>query len=278
MEKRAYFRRSRRTVRILAGIQTISGKWQKTKALLRSKDMKHYIPETKKLNSDNLKQMLEEYKMVYIKPNNGTGGFGVMRVAVKKREGGKACYECRGGFRSKRFSTFGGLYRSLLKRAGKRSFIVQKGVHLLKYHGRPFDIRIMVQQNKAGEWVPTGQVGRVAHPKKIVTNYHNGGRPLPLHRLLASCMGKKKTVATIGELNEVSLKAAKSLQTRYKRIKEVGVDIGLDSKLNPWIIEVNTRPDRYIFNQLKDKRMYRRICRYAVGYGRLPAKRKRGSR
>ncbi|MCC2683449.1 MAG: endospore coat-associated protein [Paenibacillaceae bacterium] len=257
----------------MAGIQTISGKWQKTKVLLRSKDMKNYIPETKLLDLNNLKNMLETYKMVYIKPNNGTGGFGVMRVAMKKPEGSKACFECRGGFRSQTFTTYRGLYRALVKRAGKRSFIVQKGVHLLKYHGRPFDIRIMVQQNKAGEWVPTGQVGRVAHPKKIVTNFHNGGRPLPLHVLLTAYMGKKKTAATIGELNDVSLKAAKSLQVRYKRIKEIGVDIGLDNKLNPWIIEVNTRPDRYIFNQLKDKSMYRRICRYAVGYGRLPAKR-----
>jgi glutathione synthase/RimK-type ligase-like ATP-grasp enzyme len=263
-------------VQMLAGIQTISGKWQKTKVLLGSKDMKTYIPETKRLDLKSLKQMLDEYKMVYIKPNNGTGGFGVMRVAVKKPEGGKTCFECRGGFRSQMFTTYRGLYRALMKRAGKRHFIVQKGVHLLKYHGRPFDIRIMVQQNKAGEWVSTGQVGRVAHPKKIVTNFHNGGRPLPLQMLLTAHMGKKKNAATIGHLNEVSLKAAKSLQSRYKRIKEVGVDIGLDNKLNPWIIEVNTRPDRYIFNQLRDKRMYRRICRYAVSYGRLPTK--RGSR
>ncbi|OBG74226.1 hypothetical protein A9X05_26130 [Mycobacterium sp. E3298] len=33
--------------------------------------------------------------------------------------------------------------------------------------------------------------------------------------------------------------------------------------LKPWIIEVNSRPDKSIFNALSDKRMYRKIVSYS---------------
>lgn len=52
---------------------------------------------------------------------------------------------------------------------------------------------------------------------------------------------------------------AKEFHKNHSGFKEIGLDIGLDSALKPWIIEVNTRPDAYIFNQLKDKTMFRRV-------------------
>ncbi|WP_339852039.1 YheC/YheD family protein [Paenibacillus sp. FSL W7-1088] len=39
-------------------------------------------------------------------------------------------------------------------------------------------------------------------------------------------------------------------------------DIGLDQSLRTWIIEVNAKPDHYIFNQLNDKTMYHKVIRY----------------
>ncbi|WP_141692548.1 YheC/YheD family protein [Paenibacillus pectinilyticus] len=48
----------------------------------------------------------------------------------------------------------------------------------------------------------------------------------------------------------------------FPNFSSYGVDIGIDKEMKPWIIEVNTRPDKYIFNALSDKRMFRKIIRY----------------
>ncbi|UUZ90327.1 YheC/YheD family protein [Paenibacillus sp. P25] len=45
--------------------------------------------------------------------------------------------------------------------------------------------------------------------------------------------------------------------------------MAIDQKLYPWILEVNTWPDPWIFRKLKDKRIFRRIYRYSKAYGRL---------
>ncbi|MNC79431.1 hypothetical protein D3C75_1319120 [compost metagenome] len=52
------------------------------------------------------------------------------------------------------------------------------------------------------------------------------------------------------------------MQKTYPRIRQIGVDVGLDRSLTPWVIEVNMKPDPYIFNQLKDKSMYRKVMKY----------------
>jgi hypothetical protein len=54
-----------------------------------------------------------------------------------------------------------------MKNKMKREYIVQQGIHLLKYNECIFDFRIMVQKNAKGIWESTGIIVRVANPKKL---------------------------------------------------------------------------------------------------------------
>ena len=87
---------------------------------------------------------------------------------------------------AKSFRTFLGLFAALNKAKLNRSYLVQQGIHLLTHQKRIFDTRIMVQKSPKKTWEATGYIGRVAHPNKIVTNFHNSGKPLPLELLLDS--------------------------------------------------------------------------------------------
>ncbi|KWX86417.1 endospore coat-associated protein, partial [Paenibacillus riograndensis] len=52
------------------------------------------------------------------------------------------------------------------------------------------------------------------------------------------------------------------IQKTNPRIRKIGVAVGSDRSLIPCVIEVNMTHDPYIFNQLKDKSMYRKVMKY----------------
>ncbi|QYK67205.1 YheC/YheD family protein [Paenibacillus sp. S02] len=238
--------------------QALRSKWHKTQLLLQHGSIKPYVPETRKYNKANLKSMLEKYGMVYVKPERGTFGKGVMRV--EQEAGQRFAYQYEET--RQEFKHLDALYTSLSKHTGKKSYLIQKGIHLLRHQMRYFDIRVMVQRNEKGLWESTGIIGRLGHPRKIVTNYHSGGKPMALEQLLKSHLSQSKQAELVKKLNELGLTIAKQLQKTYPNFRQIGVDIGLDHHFIPWIIEVNTKPDPYIFNQLTDKSMYRKVLSY----------------
>ncbi|OCT16795.1 endospore coat-associated protein [Paenibacillus pectinilyticus] len=246
----------------------VSSKIGKTRAIEAKDDLRKYIPLTKRLTAATLKNMLEKYRMVYVKPNVGMFGNGVIRVEQAGDEAVKP-YSFQEGVRLQRFKTYKDLYKSLSKVTSKRPYLVQKGIHLLTYKGNRFDLRVMVQQTPGHKWETTGIIGRVAHPRKIVTNFHNGGTLKSVDTLLKSYLPPSKRKGYVGQLQTMGVQVAKAINARYKGVKEIGVDVALDKDLNPWILEVNTSPDPYIFRRLSDKRIFAKIKKYAKAYGRL---------
>ncbi|WP_040948608.1 YheC/YheD family protein [Gorillibacterium massiliense] len=230
----------------------------KARYLLEHSELAEHVPDTIKETSENLHQFLMKYRTVYVKPDNGTAGRGVMRVKVE--DPGTYCYQLEK--EEHRFSSFNRMYRSLSEITSKRRHLVQKGIPLLKIRKRPFDIRVMVQRNPEGVWETTGIIGRLAHPRKIVTNYHSGGTPLPLEALLESHMSSQELPAFLERLNNLGVLTAEHMVKGYPFVHAFGIDIGLDADLKPWIIEVNTKPDPHIFKWLGKPSVYQKILRY----------------
>lgn len=237
---------------------SVQSKWLKTKLLLRNKAISPFIPDTRRFTKRNLEQMIHSYGMIYVKPERGTYGNGVIRAERGERQGYSYQYEET----VRHFDTFEAFHKSLAKKTGSRSYLIQKGIHLLKHNKRRFDIRVMVQLSPKGVWEATGVIGRLGHPKKIVTNYHSGGKPMAIETLLSTHLSERQLALLTGELRTLGVRIAAHMQKTYPRIREIGVDVGLDRTMKPLIIEVNMRPDPYIFNQLKDKSMYRRVMKY----------------
>lgn len=251
----------------------VTSKWAKTAAILRDPAVAPYVPKTRWMSEETLAQMLRRYKMVYVKPDRGTFGQGVMRV--ERAHGAAQPYSCHAGVRKMRFASLAALYRHIGSTKRRRPYLVQRGIHLLKTGGRRFDVRVMVQKNKAGAWESTGVIARVAQKGKAVTNYHNGGRPVALDALLRPKLGAAGAVATESQLKSLGLRSAKALSRAYPRLNMIGADIGIDRELRPWIIELNTSPDPYLFRHLRDKATHRKVLRYARALGRIPPARAR---
>ncbi|RKP58131.1 YheC/YheD family protein [Cohnella endophytica] len=230
----------------------------KHRIMMKDSNIARHLPQTLIATAANVRTLLKLHSVVYLKPNHGTGGNGIFKLSTHDKSFG-----LQSGVKSQTFISFDGAFKAFKKSAGKKVYIVQKGIPLLRYRNRPFDLRIMVQRNPNRKWEVTGMIGRLAQPKKIVTNYHNGGRPLPVRQLLTPTLSPVAQNAYIQRLNQLGLRTSGHVNKFFPRFRSYGLDIGIDKELKIWIIEVNTRPDKTIFNVLKDKRMFRKIVRYA---------------
>jgi hypothetical protein len=254
-------------------IQRVRSKWAKTEALHENTDIQPFIPDTRKFNRHSTEEMLDRFGMIYVKPVHGTFGRGVIRVEKRNRR--HYPYWFQSGERKYRYRSFEDMYRKLLDVKRSKPYLVQQGIELLTYRGRRFDLRVMVQKNLQAQWKTTGLIGRLAHPRKIVTNYHSGGTPMRVEKLLAGQLPKREMKGFLSRIRKLGRDSATALEKKFPRLKEIGVDVAIDSQHKPWILEVNTLPDPYLFRKLPDKSVFRRIYRYAQAYGRFAKRRSR---
>ncbi|WP_164779496.1 YheC/YheD family protein [Paenibacillus kobensis] len=237
----------------------MSSKWMKTAALLKDKVLSDYVPETVHMSKVSLRTLLKKYKMVYIKPDVGSYGIGVMRV--ERTELG---YQYQIQERIYTFKNYDDMYQSIQKNTGKKKHLVQEGIHLLKHKGRRFDLRIMTQYAPDCRWETTGIIGRVAAKNKIVTNYHSGGTIVTANRLLAGYTSDVKN--QLRALSILGENVGKAMQKAFPGVYVVGLDIAIDQSLRPRILEVNTSPDPNIFKEHPKKSVFKKIMRFADLY------------
>ncbi|MBE9913598.1 YheC/YheD family protein [Paenibacillus donghaensis] len=258
-------------------IQRVSSKWAKTKALLRNKQIMHFIPTTLKYSLETLSDMLRDNMLVYIKPDTGTYGNGVMcverlNVLISEVNEPVEHYRLQYGTLSESFDSLNHLHLAIMHRIEDKPYLIQKGIFKLNYDNRPFDLRILTQRTPSGTWESTGVVARVAGRNKIITNYHSGGTVKMLNEVLSEHASQRKISALEKQLYTLGEDTARQLQKTYPRLKEIGLDVAIDQDLYPWILEVNTLPALFPFKKfIKNKDVYQRIERYAIAYGRLSA-------
>jgi hypothetical protein len=233
------------------------GKMSKHIEMLQRPVLRRHLPETYWLTYRRAKRMLRRYPSIFIKPNHGSGGSGIIRVT--RRRNGK---EVRCGNRLK-FVRSGSMYkaiRSYMKPSER--YIVQRGLRLAKYHGSIFDARIYMQKPRS-KWVISGMSARVAAPNHYVTNYHKGGHGKPLDIVLSALFAnnRRKVKKCLNEIRHLSFLVANTINKRHS-IRELGIDLAIEKSSRIWIIEANSHPGHMLFTQLPNKSMLRTILRY----------------
>lgn len=238
--------------------QQIASKLLKTRVMEQYEPLKQYIPETKLLTEKSLHSMLNAYPVVYIKPDKGGGGAGIIRV--KQTE--KGLYELR--FREKRFYLKAHqLWRAIYWRmTPAKKYLIQQGIDLLRIGGQPSDLRILLQK-PGNRWEISGFIAKVAARGQFVTNYCKGGKPVRADKLFYHLFrGDEKAVKRLlDQLSQLALMTAKALNVRFRGLRELGIDAGIDYWGRIWILEVNTRPNFQMFRKAFGGNTYRRIVK-----------------
>lgn len=260
-------------------VQRVSSKWAKTKMILKNKGLVSYVPATRLYSIEALEQMLEAHTLVYIKPDRGTYGIGVMCVETidtGEPDNSSKSYKLRYETTTEYYKTLEQLDKTIRSLCQGKEYIVQQGIRLLRHKEHSFDLRVLVQKTPSGRWESTGIIGRVAAKQKIITNHHSGGTVKHFKLLMSEHMTTTEAENIRGELKDLGVNIALQLQKFYPNLKEIGLDVAIDARWNIWILEVNTKPALFPFKKFfKDPAIYQKVKKYANAYGRNTSSKKK---
>ena len=218
-------------------------KWKVYQLLVTDQILKSYLPETKVLTPENFREMMQKYSTLFVKPSNGSLGKGIIKVS--RNSGGAMNFVMYGRGKIKNHAENAEeFFKKTARVRGDKPYIVQQGIALAFYKGSAFDLRIIYQKDKNGNWYLGKKFVRVAPKGSSISNLSSGGRVELSKRILSYIFIKKERINTkIEEIKDLCLRAATVLEQKSNGIYgELGLDVGIDKNGALWLIEVNSKP------------------------------------
>ncbi len=220
--------------------------------LLHSNEpLRPFLPEARACIGQEVTSLLAQGGKWVIKPRKGQSGRGVYLL-----EPAGDFVLVTSGMSIPLPIPSGELFSAFLDLAiAETPYVLQSHVEGALYEGGRFDVRLVVQKNRHGEWEVAGELSRVTAPGVFITNYYRAlyhprkvlpvfkGRAMPIHQLM----------------RKLAILAARQLDGSLGTLGEICVDFIVDPQGKPWIIEVNGKPDKGLFHELGDKEMLERI-------------------
>lgn len=232
----------------------LKGKWQMFETVSKHSDLKTFLPPTEVYSSlDQLKQWLEQYSSIILKPINGSLGIGVLRVTNKANS---LYVEGRGtnnGLLKKTFSSPQAFASFLSSYVQRWKYLIQPYLTLRTDEDIPFDIRILVQKDGTGQWSTTGKALRIGSKSGITSNLHGGGNAYSFEKFMSKNYTPSESATIAHQMHTIETTLPEFLDHRLGPLVELGIDIGVDSNQKIWLIEVNSKPGREIFERLNEK-------------------------
>lgn len=233
----------------------LKGKWQMYQAVSQHPILSRYLPSTEiYTNPIQLKQWLGQYPSIILKPVNGSLGVGVMKVS--KNGQSSVMVEGRGKENTPfttNFTTFPAFVHFLQSTMQKWKYLIQPYLSLKTNEGVPYDLRIMVQKNASGKWITTGKAIRLGAKNSITSNLHGGGSAVSFEQFSEVQYSSSEKEYINAHLSILEKYLPEYLEKAHGPLVELGIDVGIDTSRKVWLIEVNSKPGRQIFEQLHDK-------------------------
>lgn len=234
-----------------------ASKWKKHQILSTSSFIQRFLPQTDELDQQTLWKYLEAFPMVYVKPVYGSGGYGLLKITKRGH-----AYEIQTNQIKRVCKDKYQLLQFIKHFVHGKKYIIQQGIDLMSIEQHPIDFRVLLLKPQ-GKWEVMGIMGKLGKKEKIVTNYCQGAKAIPLPIAIKRSSMENEQVNTIEELLfDIGLEVAYLVSNEYKYVREIGLDIAIDSKEKIWIIEANTRPNFKLFKYHPDKILYPKIYRY----------------
>lgn len=269
----------RKHSRVILFNPSFFNKWDLFEWLRSSRTTRPFIPTTRRLmNVSGLGRLIRKHTYLYLKPESGKAGRGIMTVKVHgaktlpyrlkiQENKTSTTYSC---------SSLQKLWTRIQKQSGGEAYIAQQGIQLAAVNERRFDLRALVQKNRRGIWEMTGLGARMAGASSITTHVPRGGRIEDPEKLLTYSFNAEQAHKLLQKARITSLLIAKQIERASgQRLGEMSMDLGVDSNGNLWFFEANSKPMKFDEPHIRQKSL-ERIFQYGAYLARKKAIRSGG--
>ncbi|ADU31069.1 YheC/YheD family protein [Evansella cellulosilytica] len=245
-------------------------KWELYEKLSKGRRGKIKLPKTVLFQEkESLNNMLKKYTSVYVKDVKGRRGKSVLKIT--KLNNGQ--FECKQFTSRVKTITLGNLDETLqyIKTIfTKKNFIIQQAIQLETYKDAIFDMRAEVQRNGKGKLVVAGIPVRVAHSNSPVTSSRTKTNIFPFKQFFVNKLGySTKQYLDFNEKVTTFLENVyRSVEKKYGRFGELGIDFALDKKGNLWLIECNATSGKRAFIQAYDDQSIQNLQGNVLSYAK----------
>lgn len=252
-------------------------KWRMYK-LLDASGLGRYLPVSQLYQkSDDLLHALQRVQQTYIKPIRGSQGRSIIKIS-RISSGYLLKTRVDGNNHKRLLATSRQLKAYAQRNIGRSSYMVQRAIDLVSVNDRILDFRIIMVKNEKGEWQDAGLITRFGRRGSVVSNIKAGGSAevgeLTLRRTLG--MSERQANRMRMRLSLLAHKVGRSLDAAGIHCGNMGVDIGIDTNGNVWIIEIqHNNPDHTLALDAGADRMFRTILhnnllylKWLAGFGR----------
>lgn len=213
---------------------------------LFSEDYMHpYLPNTVAATEQTLKEMLDKYKSIFIKPNHGSQGRNIIKSSWVEN---KLLVEKSTGKEKDNtifFDNYSQFSKWIMPYLKKRSYLAQQAIPLINYKNKQLDFRILCHKNISDSWKATSTVARISADQQFVSNIARGGKLMKPIKVLSLLSNRKTALQQLSLMKELAVEASSIIsQKEGGLIGELGIDIGVDENENLWIIEANAKPSK----------------------------------
>lgn len=249
----------------------LANKWAIHRLLGGDAGIRPHLPDTEMYRgTKELAAFVKKHGIVFVKPVNGTGGRGVVRIEAA----GGGWYTLRGRNKLRRIlprrrMTLVGIGRLLTSLGLTRNCVMQQGLELTLANGRVHDYRLLMQKNGEGAWEATGCAGRIGAANSVTSNLHGGGRAIPVDRLLKHTFPKgNRAEAVRADMEALGRRVVERLESHFRDMCELALDLAVDREGRVWMLEVNPKPAREVFRRIGEKETYRRAIVRPLEYAK----------
>lgn len=249
----------------------LRNKWTIHQTLSEQSAFRQHLPETILFQDmSDVNRMLKISPLIYLKPINGTGGRGILRVERSSKEPSTVLVQGRD--QKRRIITPRKVHLSrlgpLLQHWNmKDKYLVQKGIQLQLPNGRVHDYRMLVQKNGEGEWELTGCAGRMGAEKSVTSNLHGGGQAIAMQRLMKQWIPEEELREEVTATAEkFGIDVASFLEDTYGDLCELALDLAIDKSGQIFLLEVNPKPAREVFARIGERSIYYKAITQPLEY------------